>query len=140
MTLNEERGATVLVAVGAPQVREALSAIIGSAEGFAVVGEASTEEEALQLARDLRPSVALVDEELPGCCGSWTVQTMQQNGLVNAIVAMGLRANGQVRAETAGAHAYVQTGAPADDVLAALRRAHASSALSGDSAPATPLA
>jgi DNA-binding NarL/FixJ family response regulator len=42
---------TVLVAVSSPRVREALVAVIGAMEGFRVVGEATTAERALQLAR-----------------------------------------------------------------------------------------
>ena len=114
---------TVLIAVASPKVREALSAAIGSLDGYRVVGEASTDEEALRLARSLRPALAIVDEDLPGCCGTWTMQEMKIKRLVGGIVAIGLRASGDTRSLAAGARAYVQTGDSLDTLVAALGQA-----------------
>lgn len=127
ISLNDEREATVLVAVRAPQVREALAAIIGSFEGFTVVGEADCEDQALELARSFRPTIAIVDDDLPGCCGPRAMQTMHQESLVGAIVATGLRSSGVTRARAAGAETYIQTGAPPDDLVEALQAAVAAS-------------
>ena len=116
---------SVLIAVASPKVREALSAAIGALEGYRVVGEASTDGEALELARTLRPALAIVDEDLPGCCGTWTMQEMKLQHLVGGIVAIGLRANGGVRSLAAGAREYVQTGDSLDALVTALGRARA---------------
>ena len=102
--------ATVLVAVHKPPVREALVAAIEAIDGFEVIGEAGTEDEAVSLARRLHPTIALVDEDLPSCCGAWTIQTLADEQLASAIVGIGLRGNGGVRARFAGADAYLQTG------------------------------
>jgi DNA-binding NarL/FixJ family response regulator len=114
------RPATVLVAVQSPQVREALSALIGSFTAFRVVGEAATQEQAIQIARSDRPRVAIVDED-----GS-SIQAMYDEGMVGAIVAIGARADGARRAQAAGARSYLQIGASPADILDALN-----SALSG---------
>jgi DNA-binding NarL/FixJ family response regulator len=55
------------------------------------------------------------------------MHTMQQEELVGAIVATGLRSSGGTRARAAGAEAYIQTGAPPDDLIEALRCALAAS-------------
>jgi DNA-binding NarL/FixJ family response regulator len=56
----------VLVADGQALVRAGLRVLLESCGRFCVVGEAGTGEEAVALARRLRPDVALVDTRLPG--------------------------------------------------------------------------
>jgi DNA-binding NarL/FixJ family response regulator len=113
----------VLVAVRSPRMREALVALIGSLDGFAVVAEASSDEQALDLARRHRPHLALVDQELPGCDGDWAIQRLQRDHLAGAVVAIGRRADGSRRARAVGACAYVQVGAPPAEILRALASA-----------------
>jgi DNA-binding NarL/FixJ family response regulator len=117
------RQATVLVAVRSGQVREALAALIGSLDGFRVVGEAATHEQALAIARTSRPRVDVVDEELPGRDVGSTILALYEEGLAHAIVAIGTRADGTGRAHAAGACAYLQMGASPDDILHALTTA-----------------
>jgi DNA-binding NarL/FixJ family response regulator len=114
---------TVLIAVQAPQVREALAALIGALEGFSVVAEAGTCEEAHELAQAHHPKLALVDHDLPPLGGALTIERLRSENLAEAIVAIGLRAGDgtRTRAKTAGAQTYVQTGAPPEDVLSALQ-------------------
>lgn len=109
------RTATVLVAVRSACVREGLAALVGSLIGFRVVGEAANEDQAVQIARLERPRVAIVDEEL--------VDALREQGLVEAIVAMGARADGTSRAQAAGACSYLQIGASPADILDALNTA-----------------
>jgi DNA-binding NarL/FixJ family response regulator len=111
------RTATVLVAVRSPQMREALSALIGSFIGFRVVGEAATHEQAIQIARSDRPRVAIVDEDAS------SIHAMHDEGVVEAIVAIGARADGARRAQAAGARGYLQIGASPADILDALNTA-----------------
>src|SRR4051812_43254645 len=56
----------VLIADGQALVRAGLRVLLESCGRFRVVGEAGTGEEAVALARRLRPDVALVDTRLPG--------------------------------------------------------------------------
>src|SRR3954454_867291 len=56
----------VLVADGQALVRAGLRVLLESCERLRVVGEAGTGEEAVAMARHLRPDVALVDTRLPG--------------------------------------------------------------------------
>ena len=109
------RTASVLVAVGSPQVREALAALIGSVLGFRVVGEAATSDQAMQIARADHPRVALVDEAL--------LETVHDQAMAEVIVAIGARADGARRAQAAGACSYIQIGASPADILDALNTA-----------------
>ena len=116
---------TVLVAVRAPRVREALIAMLGALDDFCVVADAGSHEEAIALARATRPVLALVDQDLPPCGGGWTVEVLSRECLAPAIVAIGLRADDAIRARarSAGAHAFVQTGATPAELEEALKAA-----------------
>jgi two-component system, NarL family, nitrate/nitrite response regulator NarL len=115
--------ATVLVAACSPHVREALAALIGCLEGFSVIGEAASDEQAIELARRAHPRLALIDEELPGCEHGWTIERLHTEGLVESVVAIGRRADGGLRARAAGACAYLQIGAAPADILSVVAAA-----------------
>jgi DNA-binding NarL/FixJ family response regulator len=57
---------TVLIADDEPQVRVALAAIVRMNPLLALVGSAANADEAIGLARRVRPDVALVDFKMPG--------------------------------------------------------------------------
>jgi two-component system invasion response regulator UvrY len=113
---------TVLVAVQSAEVREGLVAMLGAVEGFHVVGEAATGEQAVELARTCRPHLALIDQELPGMGGWWTIRVLHGERLTRVIVALGRRADG-VLAKVAGAQAYVQMGTAPRELLSTLHAA-----------------
>ena len=56
----------VLIADGQALVRAGFRVLLEAQEGFSVVGEAATGEQAVALAHDLRPDVVLIDARLPG--------------------------------------------------------------------------
>ena len=116
--------ATVLVAVRSPQVREGLAAMIGALDGYRVVAEAASDDQAVELARSCRPRLALVDQELSECASGWTIQALRREGLVRAVVALGRRADDGARARAVGACAYVEMGSTPGDILRALERAN----------------
>jgi two-component system response regulator DesR len=113
---------TVLVAVRSAEVREALVAMLGTLDGFRVVAEASSDEQAVDLARSVRPHLALVEQEMSGAGGCWAIQTMRSEQLVQRIIALGRRAD-SVAAQRLGARAYVQMGASPREFLLALEQA-----------------
>ncbi len=113
---------TVLVAVQSPEVREGLVAMLGALDGFRVVGEACSEEQTLDYARRLRPRLVLVDEEMSGHGGWWTIHSLQREQLADVIVALGRRGDG-LFAQLAGAQAYVQMGCAPRELLCAVHQA-----------------
>jgi DNA-binding NarL/FixJ family response regulator len=112
----------VLVAVQSPQVREGLVAMLGALDAFEVVAEASNDEQAIELARQMRPQLALIDQELSGHGGWWTINALQRERLADVIVALGRRGEG-LFAQLAGAQAYVQMGCAPRELLSAVRDA-----------------
>jgi DNA-binding NarL/FixJ family response regulator len=96
--------------------------MLGALDGFQVVGEAATDEQAIELARKLRPQLALIDQELSGYGGWWAIHALQNEQLADVIVALGRRGDGLL-ARLAGAQAYVQIGTAPRELLSALQAA-----------------
>lgn len=119
------RPATVLVAVHSPKVREALVAMIAALDGYSVVGEARTDEEAVTMARALHPVLCIVDLDLPVCGGIWAVEALTTQALANAVITIGMRGDPRIgaRAKRAGARAHLQTGSSTVDLVLTLEEA-----------------
>lgn len=60
---------TILLVNDHDVLRQSLRQFLGGVPNLAVVGEASSGLQAVQLARDLRPNVAIVDVKMPGMNG-----------------------------------------------------------------------
>jgi DNA-binding NarL/FixJ family response regulator len=105
----------VLVADGHALVRAGLRALLEADRGIRVVGEAATGDDAVALARQTGPDVALIDARLPGLDS--------------------VEATSRMTAESRGA-VVVLLAHEEDEVLLAALRAGASGALAKDTAPA----
>jgi DNA-binding NarL/FixJ family response regulator len=111
----------VLIADDDHRVRTALSALLGSSAGFDIVGTSATTDSALTLARQHRPTVALIDILLP--------EASDGLGLVRAITdelhipAIAMSIDGGLRnsALAAGATRFFDKDGTADRLVAALR-------------------
>lgn len=63
---------SVVIADDHPVFRSGLQALLGVEPGVKLVGEAATGTQAVQLARDLKPDVVLMDLHMPDLDGLWT--------------------------------------------------------------------
>lgn len=81
---------TVLVVDDHPSFRATAQAVL-EAEGFVVVGEASSGPEALERAAELRPDVVLLDVQLPGLDGFEVAERLGANGSRPAVVLVSSR-------------------------------------------------
>lgn len=113
----------VLIADDHALFRYGLKAMLGSAEGFEVAGEASNGEEAVALAAEVKPDVILMDIQMPGINGidatRRIVRADPQIGVV--VVTMFEEDDSVFAAMRAGARGYVLKGADADEVLKVVR-------------------
>ena len=106
-------------------VRGGLRAVLATTADCAVVGEASTGEDAVALAPELRPDVVVMDLSMPGAGG--VEATRQVRALlpdVRVLVLTTFSDDHRVRAAlAAGATGYLLKDASPDEVVAAVRAA-----------------
>jgi DNA-binding NarL/FixJ family response regulator len=113
----------VLIADDDPDVRAVLAAQLDGR--FEVVGTAADTDEAIALAADVRPDVAIVDVQMPGGGGLRATREICEATPETAIVALSADESERVVLDMlrAGAVAYVRKGVPADELASLLSEA-----------------
>lgn len=106
-------------------VRSGVRQILAAVEDFEVAGEASDPAQALTLAKKLQPDVALVDISMPGGNGLELVRQLRRHlpEVVTVILTLYDKDIYVHQALEAGAFGYILKGAPAADIVAAVRAA-----------------
>jgi DNA-binding NarL/FixJ family response regulator len=113
-------GPRVLIADDDPDVRAVLSAQL--APGFHVVGAAADTDEAIALAGEHQPDIAIVDVQMPGGGGVRATQGIRAAAPGTAIVALSADESERIVLEmlTAGAVTYIRKGVAADELAGLL--------------------
>ena len=107
-------------------VRRGIKSYLATEEGFEVVGEASSGEEAVRMAQELRPDVVLMDLVMPGMDGvEATRRIMASNPQTCVVVLTSYTDDSRVLpALKAGARSYLLKDVAAEELGESLRRAH----------------
>jgi DNA-binding NarL/FixJ family response regulator len=115
----------LLVVDDQPAVRRGLRVRFHLEPDMQVVGEASTGREALTLAQTLTPDVVLMDLEMPGMDGIEATAALRMIVPQSAVVILSIHTERQtrIRAQAAGAVAFVEKRGTTDTLLAAIRQA-----------------
>lgn len=115
----------VLVVDDHPLFLQGVVHSLGSDTGLQVVGETSSGEEALKLARELLPDVVLLDISMPGWSGLVTAQKITTACPATSIVMLTVSEDKDklIAAFKAGAKAYVLKGVSARELTQVVRRA-----------------
>jgi DNA-binding NarL/FixJ family response regulator len=113
----------VVVADDHPIVRSGIVALLQTAGDVEVVGEASTGEEAVELALELNPDVVLTDLRMPGIGGDEaTARILAQRPKVRVLILTTYESDDSIlTAIAAGASGYLLKAAPQDEILAGVR-------------------
>jgi DNA-binding NarL/FixJ family response regulator len=113
----------VLIADDHALFRYGLKAMLSSTPEYEVVGEASTGEEVVSLAAELKPDVVLMDIQMPGINGIEATRRILRSdpGVGVVVVTMFEQDDSVFAAMRAGARGYVLKGADADEVVKVVR-------------------
>jgi DNA-binding NarL/FixJ family response regulator len=117
----------VLLADDHAIVRDGLRRLLGAASDIDVAGEAATGDEALVLLATTRVDVLLLDISMPGTGFLDLLRTLRERHPRTRVLVLSGHAEDEyaVRALRAGASGYVAKERSPQDLLAAIRKAHA---------------
>jgi DNA-binding NarL/FixJ family response regulator len=126
-TIGERSKIRVLIADDHVTVREGLAAIIGRQADMIVVAEAATGRDAINLWRDHRPDVTLMDLRMPVLDGVGAmIGICELDAAARIVVLTTFDSDRDVsRAIEAGAKGYLLKDAQRDELLGCIRRVHA---------------
>ena len=112
----------VLLADDDPIIVQGLSMIIGSEEDFEVVATACDGREAVEMAREVRPDVAVLDIRMPHMNGIEAASVLLKEELCAPLLLTTFDEPELIAAALmAGARGYILKNSPADRILSAIR-------------------
>jgi signal transduction histidine kinase len=115
---------TVLIAEDEPAVRAALADLIDIEDELELVGAAGDAQEAIDLAREHHPDVALVDVKMPSGGGTRAAREIRNLSPATRVVALSAYEDRTTVLEMlrAGAAGYLVKGTSAGEIVEAIRR------------------
>lgn len=125
--MSEEKVIRILSVDDHPLLREGISTIIRNQPDMVLVGEAERGCDAVQLFRERRPDVVLMDLRLPDMSGIDALMAIRAE-FAEARIIMLTTFEGDVeiqRSLEAGARAYLLKSMPPKDLVDAIRQVHA---------------
>ncbi|MBI2202084.1 MAG: response regulator transcription factor [Armatimonadetes bacterium] len=116
---------SVIVVDDHPLFRAGLRALLATRSDFTVVGEAHNGEEALQMARDLRPDLVLMDIRMPRMGGLEATKAIKREfpQMRVVMITVSEEAEDLFEAVKAGAQGYIVKNLASNEVLDLIRRA-----------------
>ncbi|GAA1060066.1 response regulator transcription factor [Agromyces bracchium] len=130
--------ARVLVVDDQPLIRQAVRALLDAEPTLEVVGEAADGAEALDLVRELRPDVVLMDIRMPGLDGIEATRRIGADPALADVRVLILTTfeedENVVRALHAGASGFIGKGTDPDALVEAVHTVHAGESLLSPSA------
>lgn len=104
-------------------VREGIVAVLARESDFEIVGEGSNGAEAINLVRQRKPDVALMDAQMPGLSGAETIKSIGQMSPRTHVIVLSMHDSEYIVLQMlrAGARSYLLKGAKSGEVVQAIR-------------------
>jgi DNA-binding NarL/FixJ family response regulator len=114
---------TILLCDDHALFREGLSALLARQPGWRVVAQAGDGDEAVRLARELKPDLAVLDVSMPGVSGIDAAREIRTHSPETRIVALSMYGDEHYRRrmDDAGADAYVLKNDASTELVAAIQ-------------------
>ena len=127
METNSSQSIRLMVVDDHQIVRQGLVALLNTEPGLTVVAEATNGQQAVELFRQQRPDVTLMDLRLPVLGGVEATKTIRQEFPTARIIVLTTYDGDEdiYRALQAGAQSYLLKGVSFDELLEAIRTVHA---------------
>ena len=94
-----------------------MAAVVEATDGFVIVGTAASGEESIEVARELRPDLVLMDVNLPGIDGLEATRVLNAEPERPVVVLLSTYDEDEFTRDNCGAAAYVPKGAFGPDRL-----------------------
>ena len=119
------RKTSVVVVDDHAVIRQGLVLLLNEEPDLEVVGEADSGEAAIELVRQLRPDVAVMDLTMPGLHGDEATRTILKQAPRTRVIGLSMHSEDEARDRmlAAGACAYLPKAGPSSDLVAAIRAA-----------------
>lgn len=116
-------GVTILFADDHRMTRESLALVLEQQPDFSVVAQTGDGRDAVRLAAELAPDVAIVDVTMPGLNGVEATRQMKAHNPALRVIVLSMHVERQFVSETlgAGASAYLLKDCPIEDLVQAIR-------------------
>jgi two-component system response regulator AlgR len=109
----------VLIVDDQEPFRRAMGAVVDATDGFVVAGSATSGEESLSAAAELRPDLVLMDVNLPGIDGIEAARRLSSSPGGPVVVLLSTYDEDQFERDGCGVVAYIAKGAFGPDRLSA---------------------
>ena len=116
----------VMIADDHAVVRQGIRNVLEEVDGLEVVGEAGDGDEALELARKLRPDVVLLDVTMPGRTGLEVTRELRSDEIESGILILSMHDDPEyvLQAVRAGADGYVLKDVTPAELRKAIQTVH----------------
>jgi DNA-binding NarL/FixJ family response regulator len=123
----------IVVADDHPIVRDGVRALVEASPGIELIGEATNGDEVIELARQVRPDVVLMDLAMPGRNGIEATREIASNGWASAVLILTMFADDEsiFAAMRAGARGYLLKDAGHEEMRRAIEGVGAGEAIFG---------